>query len=342
MPAGTAPTIVFGSEEAANFLVAGIPAAARAVSVVAADERYRGQVVEVAVPGGWVPSANTIHEATRLAAEMQWEAVDMAVTRGGSRLPGASLQLPAVSGQSAHLACENPDELDELREQGWRIIAGTGKSADGIVSRTINRPISRAITRMVLRFPTARPWHATLAAGALGMAMFVALIIGGSTGLLAGAALFQLASIIDGVDGEMARATFRSSASGAMMDSLTDAATNLGFIGGVSYNLFAAGHRDAALAGALGCAILAAGSAMLAWQSRHDGGSFTFDALKTRFRERPSRLKQWLTYITMRDFYALAACVAILVGLAEAMLFTFAIVAAGWICVLLWTLFLRR
>ena len=67
------------------------------------------------------------------------------------------------------------------------------------------------------------------------------------------------------------------------------------------------------------------------------GGPFTFDALKHKFREKPSALKQVLTYITMRDFYALAACLAILAGAVQPLLFIFAVVACGWFAVVIFT-----
>lgn len=312
-----APTIIlFASEDAANHLVAGIPAAARAIM----DDGRTGNpsAVTIAVPGGWTPSALCIEEAKRLAPDVHWNA--------------------AMAEESATGIIDIP----ALRLQAKNIIAATGKAGDGIVSRHINRPISQAITRVLLKFVGARPWHATCAAGLIGGLMFAALMAGGGTGLIIGAILFQLASIIDGVDGEMARATFRASDRGAMMDSITDAATNLGFIGGVSYNLYCSGAVEASLAGATGFAILALGSGILALQSRQDGGAFTFDALKTRFREKPSRLKQWLTYITMRDFYALAACIGIVLGGAQPLLYVFAGVAIAWFAVLCWTLIMAR
>lgn len=311
------PTIIlFASEDAANHLVAGIPAAARAI--MDAGRTGDQSAVTIAVPGGWTPSALCIEEAQRLAPDVRWNA--------------------AMAEESATGIIDIP----ALRLQAKSIIAATGKAGDGIVSRHINRPISQAITRVVLRFVSARPWHATCAAGLTGVLMFAVLMMGGGTGLIIGAILFQLASIIDGVDGEMARATFRASDRGAMMDSITDAATNLGFIGGVSYNLYRGGAVEASLAGATGFAFLALGSGILALQSRQDGGAFTFDALKTRFREKPSRLKQWLTYITMRDFYALAACIGIVVGGAQPLLYVFAGVTIAWFAVLCWTLMMSR
>jgi len=50
---------------------------------------------------------------------------------------------------------------------------------------------------------------------------------------LIGALLFQAASMFDGVDGEIARATYRTSRSGAALDSAIDAATNFAAMLGI-------------------------------------------------------------------------------------------------------------
>ena len=133
-----------------------------------------------------------------------------------------------------------------------RLIAATGKPGDGIVARLINRPISQAISGQLLRWPQIRPIHATSVTALLALAMAVCLLTGGQAGLIAGTLLFQAASIIDGVDGEIARATFRSSRRGAMLDSLVDAAANIGFIGGVVINLWIAGRYQVAMTGLAG------------------------------------------------------------------------------------------
>ena len=308
--------ILFANERAANHDVAGIPAAARVLREFAEDP---SREILVAVEGGWRADARCRQEIDRLAPDLRWRAVDPGEVGGAEhyRLP--------LSDKS-----QRPLDIPDLRLWAHRIVKATGKPGDGIVSRHLNRPVSQAMTRILLRWPGARPWHATLIAALIGVAMALALFLGGATGLIAGAILFQLASIVDGVDGEIARATFRSSARGAMMDSVTDAATNLSFIAGVSFNLYTRGAEAAGIGGGIGFALLATGSALLALQSRRDGGDFTFDALKSRVRARPSRIRQWLVWVTMRDFYALAACIAILLGGASLLLFTFATVAAGW------------
>jgi 1L-myo-inositol 1-phosphate cytidylyltransferase / CDP-L-myo-inositol myo-inositolphosphotransferase len=329
--------LVFADGHAANRLVAGVPAAARAVAVAALSE---GQSpVLVAVPGGWTPSPLCLAEARRLSPDAAWRAADADTIAAARWIGGASMQCAVAAPVFASsLSDIIPADRRALQAEARQIIRATGKPGDGIVSRTINRPISQAISRVALAIPGARPGHATLVAALLGVAMLAMLLWGGETGLLAGAVLFQLASIVDGVDGEMARATFRASDRGAMLDSLTDAATNLSFIAGVSYNVWAGGDGLAASAGVAGFAILAAGSALLARQSRRDGGAFSFDALKHRMRERPSRARQLLIWMTMRDFYAFAAFVAILAGGASLLLIAFAIVAAGWFATLCWML----
>jgi phosphatidylglycerophosphate synthase len=343
MPPPATISILFATEAAANYLVAGIPAAARAVMHAASMQDVGGLPGEtcVAVPGGWTPSPLCAAEIGRLAPSVRWSAESLEVETVRSWISGEGLQC-GTAGAQLEFASDRPltnaANVPELQRQARRIIASTGKPGDGIVSRHINRPISQAMSRIVLHWPGARAWHATFAAAIIGMVMFAVLLFGGYPGLLIGAALFQFASIVDGVDGEIARATFRTSARGAMMDSVTDAATNLGFVGGVSYNLYTGGAEHAGLAGALGFGFLALGSAILALQSRRDGGPFTFDALKSQFRQRPSRLKQALIYLTMRDFYAFAAFVAILAGAASQVLFAFAAVTIGWFAVLCWML----
>ena len=67
--------------------------------------------------------------------------------------------------------------------------------------------------------------------------MFWGMLAGGKAGLILGAILFQAASVIDGVDGEMARATFRATDLGATLDSAVDMATNFLFVLGLTIHL---------------------------------------------------------------------------------------------------------
>lgn len=337
--------LCFASAATAEVLVAGVPAAARAAREVALAARKARQPVTclIVVAGGWAPDRWTRDELIRLTEGLAWRIVSQSagaantvILRGEALAPAETIGAAIASRRrpSPPLTSRTPAQtLADLKRAGDRLIAGTAKPGDGIVSRHINRPISQAISRTWLRVPGVTPFHATIGTIALGVAMAIALFFGGASGLIAGALLFQAASIFDGVDGEIARATFRTSASGAKLDSVTDAATNLAFIAGVTFNLGQQGYAHAAFAGTIGVAMLAIGLWLIGRRARSNPDSFTFDAIKHHFSARKSRLMQLLTWLTMRDFFALAAAVLILAGLGPQALMAFAVVTAGWLLV---------
>lgn len=66
---------------------------------------------------------------------------------------------------------------------------------------------------------------------------------------------------------------------------------------------------------------------------------FTFNGVKERVGAGKSRVMTWLTWLIMRDFFALAAAVLIIVGMALLAMFAFAVVTVGWLMVVLVVLF---
>jgi len=341
----------FLSQSTANFLVAGVPAAARAAHQVARANASNPQPAQclIAVQGGWTPGDWCRAELSRLAPGLNIGFVDLeeiettpetTILRGESLTGAEDIQTIPTSRTSREMTEEQA--LAELGKAGEAILLATAKPGDGIVSRYINRPISRSLSRLLLRLPGVVPFHATVVAAVLGIAMAVCLFAGGPSGLVAGAVLFQAASIIDGVDGEIARATYRSSPKGAMLDSLTDAATNLAFIAGLTFNLWQQGHDHPAAAGIAGLAMLAIGMFLIGLRARSNGGPFTFDGVKHHFRARPSRLMQWLTWIAMRDFYAAASAVLIVIGFAPQTLVVFSAATSIWFVITLRVLFTTR
>lgn len=322
-------------------MVAGLPAAARAWHTLHALPDNTGQVAGIAVPGGWTPSLLCAREAERLVPDVSMMALDASSIAGVPWVSGGDVQIaPEDFNGVLHSKPEIAPAADvnQLNQSAREIIKATAKRGDGIVSRHINRPLSQMMSRILLRFPAARPLHATLFCALIGLAMLAALLLGGETGLMLGAVLFQCASVIDGVDGEMARATLRTSAAGAMWDTVTDACINLGFFAGVSFNLHQSGDFAAGIAGASACIIMIIGNLLLSRQAKRDGGDFTFNALKDRISQRPGPIRQWLIWITMRDFYALAACLLVLLGAASILLSLFAVIAAGWLAVMVWVM----
>ena len=130
-----------------------------------------------------------------------------------------------------------------LNQVELRFLRGSGKSQDGLVSRYLNRPISRAITRVLLRHsvtPNAWTWLI------FPIPVVAALLLGCGTywSFVWGLVLFQVFSILDGCDGEIARAKFLESESGRRLDDLFDVLSNILLVLGLGFGLRQA-HPDA-------------------------------------------------------------------------------------------------
>lgn len=224
----------------------------------------------------------------------------------------------------------------------WEIVRRTGKPGDGLVSRWINRPVSQRITLFLLHVPGVRPVHVTIFNALLAIVMAVVLLApGGETGLMLGALLFQSASILDGVDGEIARATYRSSRSGAALDSAVDMATNLLFLVGITVNLALRDGDEIGWIGGWAILLVVAGAALIGGRARAGGAPLGFDLLKRSGRVRgPVGLVFWVVQtLSSRDCFAFLFLVLIIAGLERTALTIFSSVATLWFLYLLASLF---
>jgi len=102
-----------------------------------------------------------------------------------------------------------------------RLLASTRKSTDGPVSRWLNRPVSLAMTRVLARFDV-RPNSVTTFVFVLGILAAALVMKATPCAFITAAIVTQLASVIDGCDGELARVNLRGSAFGAWYDTITD------------------------------------------------------------------------------------------------------------------------
>src|SRR5262249_18073231 len=104
------------------------------------------------------------------------------------------------------------------------------KPQDGFVSRFLNRPISSRITRLLVKFPI-HPSAFTMSIFVLPLVAAVFFQRGDYLSVLLGAAIFQVFSILDGCDGEIARAKNLESKFGERLDNICD------FLGSLVYVL---------------------------------------------------------------------------------------------------------
>ena len=102
-------------------------------------------------------------------------------------------------------------------------------SYDGIVSRYLNRPLSRPTARAVARLPVT-PNQVTA------FTLLLAIATGGMVAAgwhVAGGIFIQVVSVVDGVDGELARIKNLASRFGAVFDAVTDRYADAIMLGGM-------------------------------------------------------------------------------------------------------------
>lgn len=126
-----------------------------------------------------------------------------------------------------------------------KVLAGAVGVSDGVVSRYLNRPLSRRITERLLG-RDVKPWQISIASFAATVAAGLAFAVGHAA---TGGLMAQFASVLDGVDGEIARIRYQDSAFAGVYDALLDRIGDAAVIGGMTLYawLMGAGHSAVAL-----------------------------------------------------------------------------------------------
>lgn len=128
-----------------------------------------------------------------------------------------------------------------VRRAERMLVGSLRKEADGVAAKAINRRVSLPITRLLCR-TAIRPNHVTLIALACALAGGAVIARGGYAAGAIGMLLVELGSIIDGVDGELARLRFQFSRAGQWLDTVVDDVANVAYVAGAAVSLDAAGE----------------------------------------------------------------------------------------------------
>ena len=207
------------------------------------------------------------------------------------------------------------------------------KPQDGFVSRFLNRPISRRVTRILLKFPI-HPNTWTISIFVLPVIASVFLVRGDYASVVIGAAIFQVFSILDGCDGEIARAKNLESTFGERLDYFCDFAASLLYVLTVGLGL----HRSSE---GIICALLITVNELLlrAGKSKTSVVSSTFhESFYTRHHtvvghsgllNLGERFVWWVFQLTKRDMAMLVFLLLALLGLADWILNLWTIVAGA-------------
>jgi len=132
------------------------------------------------------------------------------------------------------------DTPEALREAEQRLMHDqSGKTRDGPVSHHLNRPVSRWLSRYLVR-TSVTPNQISLISWMLSCVAAGLMALSGYPALAIGGALAQLASIIDGCDGEIARLKHSQSEFGGWFDAVLDRYADAALLFGLMWHEFAA------------------------------------------------------------------------------------------------------
>src|ERR1700758_1319843 len=207
------------------------------------------------------------------------------------------------------------------------------KPQDGFVSRFLNRPISRRITRVLLKL-SIRPNACTIAIFVLPVVATAFLVRGDYLSIVIGAAIFQVFSILDGCDGEIARAKNLESKSGERLDYLCDFVASLLYVLALGLGL----HRSTE---GIVCAVLITANECFLRAGRSQSSIAPSDLDESFYARHHvmighsgllnlgERFVWWLFQLTKRDMAIVVFLVLALLGLADWILHLWIIVAGA-------------
>jgi choline kinase len=155
-----------------------------------------------------------------------FNAIEQSSKRGDTSLSGGieilaqkgKVRVCDVSG-NYWIDVDNEVKLKQAKRHLINVFAN--KKSDGFISRYINRPISGQITKVLLK-TKIQPNTITLTCFFLSIIGAFFFFHKGYVNLLIGAILAQVASIIDGCDGEIARLKFLETEFGGWFDAVLD------------------------------------------------------------------------------------------------------------------------
>lgn len=366
---GWRAVLIFGARRDPAGRLAGLPFAARAAGEAVAAGASE---IWLAVDRGELPDSARL-ELERICAGARFRLVAARDVRAQLELAGnrptvrlfceryiilADRLSRFAGGDCARLLCgpevvaeregagaetaERADVLDLERPAAAarKILAATTKPSDGIVSRRLNRPVSQRLSAALLHIEGIRPWHLTIVTATMGLVMFVSFLQAGTGGLILGGILFHVASVVDGIDGEIARATWRSSERGAMLDSTVDMVTNLLFYLGVTVSLSRLYGPEHLLVGGWCLLLAVVGLLLIRMLANSAGDRGSFDIVKVHYRTRypdgiPAMITNFLVAITSRDFFAFGNALIILSGWGMLVTWLLAGFATIWVAYIL-------
>jgi len=240
---------------------------------------------------------------------------------------------------------ERLDDDSGRRRAFEQLFEACRKPVDGFVARHLNRHISLFLSKRVVSTPLTPNMVSTVTL-LLGMLAGVCVARGGYLPILVGATLWQLNSVLDGVDGELARVRFEHSRLGQWLDTISDDLSNVVFWGALGFGAASLPYgRILSLSGyvaAFGNVCLAATYYV---QMIAMGSGDVYDIIGAPKRADAVGLRgaigNAVRYVSKKDFFVLFCMVLALFGVLPYALPVFAAFAVGAFAAALVGLFKR-
>jgi len=248
-----------------------------------------------------------VFDAHRRAAARGDHSLAGAVTELAREQPLAAIPLP-------HDAWwQDVDTPGDLRRAARLLRRSLTKPIDGPVSRYLNRPMSTRLSMALAHLPL-HPDVVSL------VALLVALAGAWSLGMglgIAGGLLVHASSVLDGVDGEIARLKVRASPGGALLDGVLDRLADAAILAGTAVWAMSEGGDPAAVTI---LAVAATSGAMLSMATKDRIAALGL----------PPAPERWIGFLLGgRDARLLFVTVFALLGLPVAALWAVAITSAA-------------
>ncbi len=233
--------------------------------------------------------------------------------------PGATAPEGATVERADVIAgVELVDEAARQRAE-WAVIRTMNKSFEGPVDALINWRVSMRITRLLARRSLAvTPNHVTILAIMVGLFASVLAQRADYLGFAFAGVLLEVNSILDSVDGELARLRWQYSKIGQWLDNLSDDIVDNVFIAAIGYAL-GGWWLTLGLAAAGGRLLVAVTTYVSVYRRTGTGDVFAFrwwfesDKATADDVYDPKALTTWLRSLGRRDTYVflwMLACIA--------------------------------
>lgn len=196
-------------------------------------ESHNGQIQKI---GKNLAKYNAIDTGMFLATPALFEALE-AVKKDDNCALSDGIQYLAKTNQMGSFDIgqgfwQDVDDTASLKYAEKQLLNQCRKTTDGIISRHINRHVSLFITSLLIKTNLSAN-HVTGLTMVVGILSAVFVARGDYWNVLLGAFLFQLASILDGCDGEISKLKLTSTKLGQWLDTLSDNLTYVLFMVGV-------------------------------------------------------------------------------------------------------------